>query len=90
MQAKRMFGGYGLFVDKLMFGLVADSALYLKVDESSRIEFVEMNLQPFTYIKNNKPTQMSYFQAPEEIYEDSEQASIWFNRAYAAALRSKK
>ena len=85
-----MFGGYGLFVDKLMFGLVADNTLYLKVDNSSKSNFKDLDLQPFTYVKNNKPTEMSYYQTPEEIYEDGEQAGIWFNRAYAAAIRSKK
>jgi DNA transformation protein len=90
VQGKRMFGGYGLFVDKLMFGLVADNSLYLKVDEASKTDFLKLDLQPFTYVKNNKPMQMSYYQAPEEIYEDNQLAGIWFNRAYAAALRSKK
>jgi len=85
-----MFGGYGLFVEGLMFGLVADNTLYLKVDEASKAEFVDLDLEAFTYVKNNKPMQMSYYQAPEEIYEDSEQAGLWFNRAYAAAARSKK
>jgi len=33
--AKRMFGGHGIFRDGLMFGLVADSMLYLKVLLSS-------------------------------------------------------
>lgn len=79
-----------MFVDKLMFGLIADNTLYLKIDESSKADFIELGMEPFTYIKNNKPMQMSYYQAPEEIYEDREQAGIWFNRAYAAALRSKK
>lgn len=85
-----MFGGYGLFVDKLMFGLIADNTLYLKVDKSSKQDFLDNDLQPFVYVKNNKPMQMSYYQAPEEIYEDTELAGIWFNRAYGAALRSKK
>ena len=32
VHAKGMFGGHGIFLDGLMFGLVADSVLYLKVD----------------------------------------------------------
>ncbi len=90
VRAKPMFGGYGLFVEGIMFGLIADNSLYLKADENTKGDFLAHDLEPFTYVKNNKPTTMSYFQAPEEIYEDVEQAGFWFHKAYAAAIRTKK
>jgi len=31
--SKGMFGGHGIFLDGLMFGLVADNVLYLKTDK---------------------------------------------------------
>ncbi len=31
VRAQAMFGGHGIFLEQLMFGLVADSVLYLKV-----------------------------------------------------------
>lgn len=34
VRAKRMFGGYGLYHDNLVFGLVADEVLYLKATAS--------------------------------------------------------
>ncbi len=34
--ARRMFGGAGLFLDDLMFGLVSDRVLYLKVGRVSQ------------------------------------------------------
>ena len=39
VSARKMFGGYGVFLDGLMWGLVADSTLYLKVDEESIADF---------------------------------------------------
>jgi DNA transformation protein len=90
VSGKRMFGGHGLFVDGLMFGLVADNCLYLKIDSQTKDLFLDEGLEAFTYMKKGKPIHLSFHQAPEEIYEDSEQAGIWFNRAYAAAIRSKK
>jgi DNA transformation protein and related proteins len=34
ISAKHMFGGYGIYHDSVMFGLVADDVLYLKADET--------------------------------------------------------
>jgi DNA transformation protein len=31
--SKRMFGGHGIFLEGLMFALIADSVLYLKADK---------------------------------------------------------
>ena len=32
--SKRMFGGFGIFLEGLMFGLIADNVYYIKVDGS--------------------------------------------------------
>lgn len=90
IRAKRMFGGYGLFHDDLMIGLVADDVLYLKADEKSEKNFSDKNLSPFEYVKQGKPMKMSYFMAPEEIFDDPEAAERWASLAYDAALRSRK
>ncbi|WP_286222497.1 TfoX/Sxy family protein [Marinobacter apostichopi] len=90
IEAKRMFGGYGIYHDGLMFALVADDALYLKADDSTSGAFVELGLQQFEYEKNGKVMRMSYYAAPEEIFEDFEQAREWANQAYGAALRARK
>ena len=36
VEAKSMFGGFGLYLDGLMFAIVADDALYFKVDDVSK------------------------------------------------------
>ena len=38
VHAKAMFGGHGIFLEGLMFGLIADSVLYLKVDKKAIAE----------------------------------------------------
>ena len=40
--------------DNLMFGLVADDVLYLKVDAQSARLFEDLDLKPFEYVKNGK------------------------------------
>lgn len=90
LNARRMFGGYGIYHEGLMIGLVADDVLYLKADLLSEGEFKSRGLGQFEYVKKGKPTRMSYYLAPEEIYEDREVASRWFMMAYEAALRSAR
>lgn len=87
--AKRMFGSYGLFREGLMFGLVADDTLYLKVDEQNRADFEERGLGPFIYEKEGKPMPMSYYQAPGEALDNGDDMLLWAEKGYTAALRAE-
>ena len=89
IQARRMFGGHGIYRDGLMFGLVADDELYLKADDQSRQRFTDLGLEAFEYMKKGQPMKLSYFQAPEEIYEDRDAAREWATPAFDAALRNR-
>ena len=86
--SKRMFGGFGIFNDGLMFGLIADSILYLKADEQTENEFKAKGLGPFTYNKQGKEFKLSYYQAPEEALENDEEMNVWASKAYDTALRA--
>jgi DNA transformation protein len=90
VEPRRMFGGYGVFHKGLMFALVADDVLYLKADESIAQHFTERELEQFSYEKQGKVFRMSYYMAPEDIFDDPEEAKIWADRSYAAAVRSNK
>lgn len=86
--ARAMFGGHGLFLDGLMFALIVDSTLYLKVDDGNRADFTERGLECFTYVRQGKTVGLSYHQAPEEALEDAGVMNRWANSAYGAALRA--
>jgi len=88
VRAKAMFGGHGIFLDGVMFGLIADSVLYFKVDKETRNEFSAKGLEAFTYSKKGKEYKMSYYQAPEEVLEDADEMNFWANKAYGAALKT--
>jgi len=90
VSSRRMFGGHGLYKDGLMFALIADDILYLKVDKSSAEEFDREGLAHFEFPKNGKLVKMSYRMAPEVIFDDPEHAAKWTRIAYDAALRSQK
>lgn len=90
VETRRMFGGAGVYHQGVMFGLVVDEVLYLKVDDASRAAFVERGLGPFEYTRLGKRVKIgSFFQAPEEVLEDADAALAWARRAYEAALRAK-
>jgi DNA transformation protein len=86
--SKRMFGGFGVFLGDMMFGLIADNELYLKADADNREKFDALGLQAFTYKKQGKDMQMGYRQAPEDALEDLELMTQWGSLGFGAALRA--
>ena len=90
VSARRMFGGYGIYLDGMMFALVADDTLYLKVDDESRSEFEAAGLEPFRYSKKGKTYGMSYHAAPEDALENAELLRDWARRAVDAAMRAAR
>lgn len=86
--AKRMFGGHGVFLDGLMFALIANNELYFKADDESRAKFADRGLRPFSYNKQGKVMSLSYYQAPEETLEDMQEMTCWGNIGFACALRA--
>ena len=88
VKARKMFGGHGVFLEGLMFGLIIENTLYLKIDSDSKRDFEALGLPPFTYFRGNKEIALSYYQAPDEALDDIDMLSAWANRAYAAAMRS--
>jgi DNA transformation protein len=89
VSARRMFGGYGIYRDGLMFALVADDVLYLKADVESRREFEDAGSEPFSYEARRRRVILSYWRAPEESLESREAMQSWARTAFAAALRAK-
>lgn len=90
IQSRKMFGGHGIYHQGLMFGLVADDELYLKADPSSLAEYQAHGCSAFEYTKNSKTFKMSYYLAPETIFDDPNEAKKWADLAYESALRQKK
>jgi DNA transformation protein len=89
IECRRMFGGYGVYHDGLMFALIHDDYLYLKADKQSESCFIELGLGRFEYQKKGGMVSLSYYAAPEDIYDDPDAALLWARRAYEAALRSR-
>jgi DNA transformation protein and related proteins len=87
--AQRMFGGYGLYCEGVMFALIADDVLYLKADDINRPELERAGSEPFKYEAEGRRTIMAYWRAPDEAIESRELMAPWARGALAAALRAK-
>ncbi|HEX6980378.1 MAG TPA: TfoX/Sxy family protein [Alphaproteobacteria bacterium] len=85
--ARRMFGGHGLFRRGLMFALIDDDVLYLKVDDRTRPDFVAVGAAPFTYASRGRTVTMSYYEAPPGLFDDPDEMRAWAQKALAAASR---
>ena len=84
----RMFGGYGVYHDDLMFALVVREVFYLKTDAQTLPHFEAMALPAFSFERQGRKMTTSYRQAPETVFEDRQAAALWARRAVEAALRT--
>ena len=87
--ARRMFGGYGIYHEGLMFGLYAAGRLDLKTDAQNLPQFIAERCEPFTFVQRGKPVKLSYWSAPDVIMDEREQAVFWARSAFDAALRAQ-
>ncbi len=78
--ARKMFGGAGLFRDGVMFGLIANDVVYLKVDDSNRLDFIQAGFVPFKPYPDQAAS-MSYYEVPPEVLEDREMLTAWARRS---------
>jgi DNA transformation protein len=83
---RRMFGGAGVFADGIMFALVSDDTLYFKVDETTRADFEAEGMGAFTYAtKDGRNTLMSYWRAPERLFDEPDEMLAWARKALTIA-----
>jgi DNA transformation protein len=90
VQARRMFGGHGLYARGVMFGLLDDDELFLKTDEGCRPRFVEAGCRRWSFVsKTQRMENTSYFRPPDAAHEDPEAMLPWARLALDAALRAQ-
>ena len=82
-----MFGGAGIFRDEQMFGLVTGGVIYLKTDADTVARFRGAGCRPFVYSKQGKPTETSYWSAPDGALDDPDTMTEWAKLAWEAAAR---
>jgi DNA transformation protein and related proteins len=85
---RRMFGKTGVFCDGLMLGMVTDNTLYFRVDEQNRAAFREAEaFPPLNYEKHGVAIDLSFWRAPERLFDEPDELVEWARVALAAAGR---
>ena len=85
---RRMFGKTGVFCDGVMLGMVTDNMLYLRVDEGNRAAFEEARSSPpLNYEKKGATIDLSFWRAPERLFDEPDELVRWGQAALAAARR---
>jgi DNA transformation protein and related proteins len=86
---RKMFGGVGLYVRGLFFGILANDALYLKADAHNRSQFEAAGSTPFRpYV--NRAGSMTYYEVPLGILESAEDLVRWARASVRAAERAAR
>lgn len=91
--SKRMFGGFGLYLDGLIFGIItSETELYFKADDENRVMYENSDSHQFVYTghKNKAPKKMPYWHVPEEVIEDRSLIEDWVFSAAAVTKRAQK
>ncbi|MFN3934123.1 TfoX/Sxy family protein [Parvibaculum sp.] len=90
VRIRNMFGGAGVYLGDLMFGLIAGETLYFKVDDRNRADFEAEDMGPFVYEPpSGKAVAMSYYELPERLYDDADELVSWARKALDAALAAR-
>ena len=85
---RRMFGKTGVFCDGFMLGMVRDNTLYLRVDDDNRAAFKEAaSFPPLNYDKKGSTIDLSFWRAPERLFDEPDELVSWARAALAAARR---
>lgn len=92
VNSRAMFGGYGLYFDGTIFGLITGpDELRFKVDDTNRKQYEDLGSTPFVYDghKGKKVTVMQYYLVPEPVIEDREMVEEWLLQSVSIS-RNKK
>ena len=85
---RRMFGKSGVFCDGVMFAMVTENTLYVRVDDHNRATFKEAeSVPPLNYAKKGSTIDLSFWRVPERLFDEPDELVAWARAALAAAHR---
>jgi len=88
VSARRMFGGYGIYCDEHMFGIVDNDTLFLKVSAVTRLDYVSAGMSPFSPLASKKPME-GYYELPLDVLESPQKLAEWGKKALEVAAGPK-
>lgn len=79
LTCRAMFGGYGLYCDRVFFGIVQKGRLYFKTNATTAARYREHKMKPFR--PNANQTLKNYYEVPVNVLEDAGELKIWARQA---------
>lgn len=87
---KFMFGGFGIYLDGLMMGIVSHDVLWLLAGDANRPDYEARGLKPFQPMGKNGPMGiMPYYTVPDDVFEDEDVFLEWASKSRDAAVRRR-
>jgi len=90
-RGRPMFGGFGVYLDGFIIGIIAFDTFFLKADETNRPAFEAAGAQPFAYQRGGEPAvSTTYWECPADVLEEPERLRSWAATSLAVSRRAKK
>jgi DNA transformation protein len=87
VQSRKMFGGIGIFSEKIMFSLIYDGVLYFRSTEEIAIGYSPDSVQ---FQHPSRSSKMPYWSVPDQIINDKSKFKDWANNAFHLAKSLKR
>ncbi len=86
---RAMMGGATLYLDGMIFAIIADDLLWFKADATSNAVWDEAGCTRFSYqMGEGRTGSMNYRRAPDDVYDDADAMRDWAIIAVAAGQRA--
>lgn len=73
IESRTQFGGYALAVEKVVFALISDDALYLRASEALREYAARQPMQPLVFRKRGASVSLDYYRVDDALWRDAGQ-----------------
>ena len=85
--SRKMFGGVGIFSEKIMFSLIYGGVLYFRSTEDIASKYSSESVQ---FQHPSRPSKMPYWSVPQPIINNKAKVSDWAKNAFYLAKSIKK
>jgi DNA transformation protein len=79
LECRSMFGGYGLYSNERIFGILFKGRLYFKTNATTRSTYEQRGMKPFR--PNVRQRLNSYYEVPADVIEDAPTLTAWATHA---------
>ena len=88
---RRMFGKTGVFCNGLMWGMITDDTLYVRVDDHNRTVFKEAESEPpLNYEKQGRSIDLAFWRVPEHLLDEPDELVAWARAALRRHIGSRR